>query len=165
MKAVAEVKYLIAALARKIAGSEIYYHPVNVCIALNGLQGVCVLICQTLCGSVAGVVVVGWRGEKCSGVMHLLFMHDLSLRFCPPLPLPLSFTLSFFLASATSVLQPLLVVKYTALSHIYIYIHTHTHIHTYVRTFCRHGRLLSRGPRSPKRSHGQINISWRTRHR
>ena len=40
----------IAALARKIAGSEIYYHPVNVCIALNGLQGVCVLTCQILCG-------------------------------------------------------------------------------------------------------------------
>jgi hypothetical protein len=52
MKAVAEVKYLIAALARKIAGSEIYYHPVNVCIALNGLQGVYVLICQILCGGV-----------------------------------------------------------------------------------------------------------------
>ena len=50
MKAVTEVKYLIASLARKIAGSEIYYHPVNVCIALNGLQGmhICTYISNTL---------------------------------------------------------------------------------------------------------------------
>ena len=39
MKAVPEVKLLIAALARKIQSSEVFYHPVNICIALNGLQG------------------------------------------------------------------------------------------------------------------------------
>jgi hypothetical protein len=39
MKAVPEVKLLIAALARKIESSEVFYHPVNICIALNGLQG------------------------------------------------------------------------------------------------------------------------------
>ena len=39
MKAVGEVRYLISALARKIISSEVYYHPVNICIALNGLQG------------------------------------------------------------------------------------------------------------------------------
>ena len=39
MKAIPEVKVLIAALARKIASGEVFYHPVNICIALNGLQG------------------------------------------------------------------------------------------------------------------------------
>lgn len=39
MKAFAEVKLLIAALAKKISRSEVFYHPVNICIALNGLQG------------------------------------------------------------------------------------------------------------------------------
>lgn len=96
MKAVAEVKYLIAALARKIAGSEIYYHPVNVCIALNGLQGVCVLTCQILCGSVVWLVVVGWREEKCSVLMYFRFMHDLSLCLLSHSSFP-----SFFLACSS----------------------------------------------------------------
>ena len=39
MKAIPEVKELIAALSRKIASGEVFYHPVNICIALNGLQG------------------------------------------------------------------------------------------------------------------------------
>jgi hypothetical protein len=39
MKSFPEVRYLIQALARKIASSDVFYHPVNICIALNGLQG------------------------------------------------------------------------------------------------------------------------------
>ena len=39
MKSFPEVRYLIAALAKKIQSSEVFYHPVNICIALNGLQG------------------------------------------------------------------------------------------------------------------------------
>ena len=39
MKAVSEVRQLVAAIARKINKSDIFYHPVNICIALNGLQG------------------------------------------------------------------------------------------------------------------------------
>ena len=39
MKAYPEVRALISALARKIETSDVYYHPVNICIALNGLQG------------------------------------------------------------------------------------------------------------------------------
>jgi hypothetical protein len=39
MKAVPEARQLVAAMARKISSSEVYYHPVNICIALNGLQG------------------------------------------------------------------------------------------------------------------------------
>ena len=44
MKAVPEVKLLISALARKIMSSEVFYHPVNICIALNGLQGTVLFI-------------------------------------------------------------------------------------------------------------------------
>lgn len=39
MKSFPEVRYLIAALAKKIQSSDVFYHPVNICIALNGLQG------------------------------------------------------------------------------------------------------------------------------
>jgi hypothetical protein len=41
MKDFPEVKQLILALANKIKSSDVYYHPVNICIALNGLQGNC----------------------------------------------------------------------------------------------------------------------------
>ncbi len=36
MKSHPEVLALLAALSRKIEESEVFYHPVNICIALNG---------------------------------------------------------------------------------------------------------------------------------
>lgn len=39
MKSFPEVRFLISALAKKIQSSDVFYHPVNICIALNGLQG------------------------------------------------------------------------------------------------------------------------------
>jgi hypothetical protein len=38
MKAHPEVRALVAAITRKVKESEAFYHPVNICIALNGLQ-------------------------------------------------------------------------------------------------------------------------------
>ena len=40
MKPIAEVRGVLRELARKVSESEMYYHSVNVCIALNGLQSV-----------------------------------------------------------------------------------------------------------------------------
>jgi hypothetical protein len=48
MKSFPEVRYLIAALAKKIQSSEVFYHPVNICIALNGLQGKMNILCSLL---------------------------------------------------------------------------------------------------------------------
>jgi hypothetical protein len=48
MKSFPEVRYLIAALAKKIQSSEVFYHPVNICIALNGLQGKKNVLCSLL---------------------------------------------------------------------------------------------------------------------
>ena len=39
MRSSPEVLGLISALTRKIDQSEVFFHPVNICIALNGLQG------------------------------------------------------------------------------------------------------------------------------
>ena len=39
MRSSPEVLGLISALTRKIEQSEVFFHPVNICIALNGLQG------------------------------------------------------------------------------------------------------------------------------
>ena len=34
-----EVRYLLSALTRKVNECEMFYHSINICIALNGLQG------------------------------------------------------------------------------------------------------------------------------
>ena len=56
MKSFPEVRYLIAALAKKIQSSEVFYHPVNICIALNGLQGKKNVLCSFFFASSYSVI-------------------------------------------------------------------------------------------------------------